>query len=53
MARCQYFIYGASAVAEAVFYTNPLLHNRSVNLEYKNTTERVWPWRGGGGGVVA
>jgi hypothetical protein len=45
MARCQYFVYAASAVAEAVMYTNPLLHNRSVNLEYKNRTERAWPWR--------
>ena len=45
MARCDYFIYAASAVAEAVFYTNPFLQNRSANLEYKNKTARKWPWK--------
>ena len=35
MARCQYFLHGASAVAEAAHYTNPALHRRSVDLEYE------------------
>eukprot|EP01062_Namystynia_karyoxenos_P015868 TRINITY_DN15793_c1_g1_i4.p1 TRINITY_DN15793_c1_g1~~TRINITY_DN15793_c1_g1_i4.p1 ORF type:complete len:554 (+),score=150.71 TRINITY_DN15793_c1_g1_i4:72-1664(+) len=34
LARCDYFLYGASMVAEAVFYLSPRLHGASVNLEY-------------------
>ena len=34
MARCDYFVHGASAMAEAVHYTNPGLHKRSCMVEY-------------------
>jgi hypothetical protein len=43
MARCRYFLYGASAVAEAVFYTNPGLQAWSYNLEYSEEA-RLPPW---------
>ena len=34
LAKTDYFVHGASAVAEAVMYTNPALHLRSTHLEY-------------------
>jgi len=34
LARTDYFVHGASAVAEAAIYTNPALHLRSTHLEY-------------------
>ena len=33
MSRCQHMLHGLSAVSEASHYFNPLLHNRSINLE--------------------
>ena len=43
LAKCDWFIHGASTIAEAVFYNNILLHNKSVHLEYtKNRQEPFW-----------
>ena len=50
LSRADYFIHGASAVAEAVIYTSPALHWRSTHLEYDavcshNATCWDAPWR--------
>ena len=51
LARADYFLHGASAVAEAVIYTNPALHWRSTHLEYEaacapmNSVCLDAPWR--------
>ena len=37
LARTDYFLHSASAVAEAVIYTNPGLHWRSTHLEYMHS----------------
>lgn len=43
LARCTGLLYGASAVAEAAIYMNPLLHWNSVHLEYKHGRQTpVW-----------
>jgi hypothetical protein len=47
MARCQYFLHGASAVAEAAHYTNPALHRRSVDLEYAEDARALLNGSGG------
>ena len=47
MARCQYFLHGASAVAEAAHYTNPALHRRSVDLEYEEDARALLNGSGG------
>eukprot|EP00545_Synedropsis_sp_CCMP1620_P010227 CAMPEP_0119027338 /NCGR_PEP_ID=MMETSP1176-20130426/36926_1 /TAXON_ID=265551 /ORGANISM="Synedropsis recta cf, Strain CCMP1620" /LENGTH=184 /DNA_ID=CAMNT_0006983231 /DNA_START=81 /DNA_END=635 /DNA_ORIENTATION=+ len=33
MSRCDFFVHGFSAMAEAAIYINPALHNRSVNVD--------------------
>jgi len=50
LAKSDYFLHGASAVAEAVIYVNPALHWRSTHLEYahsckSNATCHDAPWR--------
>lgn len=52
LARCDYLLHGASAVAEAAIYTNPALHWRSTHLEYANNCnasthchDAPWKWR--------
>ena len=51
MARCDYFLHSASAVSEAVIYSNLALHEASVHLEYQHDTSsnssrlRHAPWR--------
>ena len=50
MARCDYFLHSASAVSEAVIYSNLALHTASVHLEYQHDTSssgrrRDAPWR--------
>jgi hypothetical protein len=35
MSRCDFFVHGFSAMAEAAVYLNPALHNRSVNVDVK------------------
>ena len=51
MARCDYFLHSASAVSEAVIYSNLALHEASVHLEYQHDTSsngsrlRDAPWR--------
>ena len=47
MARCNYFLHGASAVAEAAHYTNPALHRRSVDLEYAEDARALLNGSGG------
>ena len=47
MARCNYFLHGASAVAEATHYTNPHLHRRSVDLEYAEDARALLNGSGG------
>ena len=47
MARCNYFLHGASAVAEAAHYTNPALHRRSVDLEYEEDARALLNGSGG------
>ena len=43
LSKCNWFIHSSSAVAEAVFYNNILLHNKSVHLEYfKNRQIPIW-----------
>eukprot|EP01084_Bolivina_argentea_P137425 242014_1 len=43
LAKCDWFIHGASMVSEAVFYNNIYLHNHSVHLEYtKNRQIPFW-----------
>ena len=43
LSQCDWFIHSASAVAEAVFYNNIHLHNKSVHLEYlKNRQTPTW-----------
>lgn len=44
MAKGDYFLHTSSAVAEAVIYTNPLLHCRSVHLEYAHNASLDAPW---------
>ena len=44
MAKGDYFLHGASSVAEAVIYTNIGLHERSVHLEYRHNHSRDAPW---------
>lgn len=34
MSRCEFFVHGFSAMAEAAIYLNPTLHLRSVNVDY-------------------
>ena len=50
LARADYLLHGASAVAEAVIYTNPTLHWMSTHLEYTNVCTNATlcldaPWR--------
>ena len=47
MARCDYFLHSASAVSEAVIYSNLALHEASVHLEYQHDISRLRdaPWR--------
>lgn len=50
MARCDYLLHSASAVSEAVIYSNLALHTASVHLEYQHDTSnsgrrRDAPWR--------
>ena len=50
LARCDYLLHGASAVAEAAIYLNPRLHWNSTHLEYWNACEANQtchdaPWR--------
>jgi hypothetical protein len=33
MSKCEFLVHGFSAMAEAVVYINPALHNRSVNVD--------------------
>merc|ERR1712228_935512 len=43
LSKCDWFIHSASAVSEAVFYNNILLHNKSVHLEYtKKRQVPIW-----------
>lgn len=35
MSRCDFFVHGFSAMAEAAIFINPSLHNRSVNVDLK------------------
>ena len=45
MARsADFFLHTASAVAEAVIYTNPNLHCRSTHLEYEHNATLDAPW---------
>jgi hypothetical protein len=44
MAAADYFLHTASAVAEAVIYTNPKLHCRSTHLEYEHNASLDAPW---------
>ena len=37
LARCDYLLHGASAVAESAIYVNPALHWRSTHLEYAHS----------------
>lgn len=34
LSRCDFFIHGYSAMAEAAIYLHPALHNQSVNVDY-------------------
>ena len=52
LARADYLLHGASAVAEAVIYTNPALHWMSTHLEYDNACtpkagcfDAPWRWQ--------
>lgn len=50
LARCSYLLHGSSAVAEAAHYTNPLLHARSIDIEWQPQHTReaaptLAPWR--------
>ena len=50
MSRCDYFIHSASAVSEAVIFSNFKLHEASVHLEYQHDSTRSGsprdaPWR--------
>ena len=40
MSRCDFFVHGFSAMAEAAIFINPALHNRSVNVDV-NEKERI------------
>lgn len=40
MSRCDFFVHGYSAMAEAAVFINPELHNRSVNVDAKQK-ERI------------
>ena len=43
MAKCDYFLHSASAVAESVHWNNIKLHNKSVHLEYiHNRQIPIW-----------
>ncbi|KAJ1455188.1 hypothetical protein M885DRAFT_617344 [Pelagophyceae sp. CCMP2097] len=44
LAQLDYFVYAASAVAEAVFYRRPALHYSSVNVEYLKDVPIDIPW---------
>jgi hypothetical protein len=52
LASADYLLHGASAVAEAVIYTNPALHWMSTHLEYDNACtpkagcfDAPWRWQ--------
>ena len=40
MAKCHWILHGLSAVSEAAIYTNPILHQNSVNLEFYSYYKR-------------
>ena len=43
LSKCDWFLHGSSAVAEAVFYNNINLHNNSIHLEFiKNRQHPFW-----------
>jgi len=44
LAKMDFFVYAASAVAEAVFYRAPALHGASANLEYVHDAPISLPW---------
>lgn len=40
LSRCDFLLHAASGVAETAMYWNPLLHNRSVHLQYTKRRQR-------------
>jgi hypothetical protein len=42
LAKCDFLVHGKYVVAEGAIYVNPLLHNRSVNVDFPQD-ERINP----------
>lgn len=42
LSRCDYLLHSASGVAEFAIYWRPMLHKRSVHLQYAHGRQRPW-----------